>query len=388
MKNDVSIKWSTCIILMILTLAILSPIYYLNSYVKPNTDFPLHALFAADLKEKGIQSLPAFTIAHSAWQYVLVFLNRLAGFSFKKAGFLVAVFAGEMTSLILFLWFWPALADRRTRPWKIPAILLGISIAAPVSLFWPVDHHMYLGYIGITTYHSPTIILLKPFAILQFVLAYRCFDHSTPLKNGQVFAAGLVSLIGTYIKPSLAICLLPALGVYALRRMAQRKYVNLPGLILGFGLPSVLLLLWQFFVTYFANETGSITFSPLEVMGAYSQHLILKLLLSILFPLSVLIAFFKQAKNDGRMMLGWLVFGIGLFFTYFFAEGGPRQMDGNFGWGAEIALMLLFMMSSLFYLEMPRKRTWADLSVQAAWFLQVAFGVVYYFYCVYNNTYI
>jgi hypothetical protein len=159
-------------------------------------------------------------------------------------------------------------------------------------------------------------------------------------------------------------------------------------LFFGIGLPSVLLLIWQFLVTYFANEEGSILFLPLGVMSSYSNNLILKLILSTLFPLLILIIYYRQVKVDDRMILGWLLFGFGLFFTYFFAEGGSRSMDGNFGWSGEISLSLLFIISTLFYLGLPRKQPWVDFLVQASWVLHVVFGVVYYLYCIYNNTYI
>ncbi len=388
MKTNNSQKRSSYTVLFFLVLVIFSPIYYVNAYYKEGTDFPLHALFALDLKERGITSLPAFTIAHSAWQYLLVFINWISGFSFQKSGFIIAVASIELTFLILFLWFWPVLVNNQLSEWKRLFVILGISVATPISILWPLDHHMYLGYIGITTYHSPTITLLKPFALLQFILAYKCFDGYSPLKNSQIVAAGLVSLIAAYVKPSLAICILPALGVFAAYRFIQKRYVNWFGLFFGFGLPSVTLLIWQFLVTYYANDSGSVLFSPLSVMNVYSSNLILKLILSVLFPLLVLIAYFKQVKIDDRMVLGWLFFCFGLFFTYFFAEGGSRSMDGNFGWSGEISLMLLFIISTLFYLEIPRKKTWIDFVVLASWFLHVGFGVVYYFYCVYNNTYI
>lgn len=388
MKNNAFKKWSSYFVLFVLVLIFFSPIYYLNAYDKSSSDFPLHALYAADLKEKGVASLPAFTIAHSAWQYLLVFVHWMTGFTFQKSGFLVAVLATEISTLVLFLWFWPVFTNKQFSMWKSLIVIFGVSIAAPITLLSKMDYLMYLGYIGITTYHSPTIILLKPFALLQFILAYKCFDSVAPLKKSQVLFAGVVSLAAAYIKPSLAICILPALGVFAIYRLTQKKYVNLFGLIFGFGVPSVLLLVWQFLVTYYANDTGSIMFFPLGVMSTYSNYLFLKLFLSIFFPLLILAVYFKQVKLDDRMLIAWLTFGFGAFFTYFFAEGGVRIMDGNFGWSGEISLMILFIVSTLFYLEVPRKQAWVNAIVQTSWLLHIVFGVAYYFYCIYNGTYI
>ena len=47
-----------------------------------------------------------------------------------------------------------------------------------VFVFW--DKLFYLGYIGLATYHNPTIRLLQPVALLSFFCAVRVF---TPLSN-------------------------------------------------------------------------------------------------------------------------------------------------------------------------------------------------------------
>lgn len=387
MKSDIFKKWSSYGILFGLVLLIFSPIYYLNSYNKTGTDFPGHAFFTRLLMENGIESLPAYIIAHSAWQYLLVFVNWMTGFTFEKISFLMVVLSAEITSLVLFLWFWPVFINQRIPLWRSLAIILGVSLATPVSVLWLLDGHMYLGYIGIATYHNPTIILLKPFALLQMIAAYKCFDNSTPLKNRQIIGAAVISLIGTYVKPSLAICILPALGIFAVYRLTQKKYVNLVGLFFGIAMPSVLLLIWQFLLSYYANDTGSVMFSPLGVMSIYSNYLFLKLVLSILFPLLVLIIHYEQVKLDDRLVIAWLVFGFGALYTYFFAEGGPRMTDGNFGWSGEIALVLLFTVSTMFYLEIQKKQFLTDFLIQASWILHVVFGIAYYFVCMFY-TYI
>lgn len=386
-------KWlKSYLLVFILFLLVFFPINYLHSYVKvdnESTDFHLHMLYAAQLEKKGPGGIPAYTLAHSAWEYLLVAVNKLFGFSFRRASLLLALGSVELTALILLLWFWPVLEKKKFPLWKTLLILLGVSIAAPISLLWPVDKLMYLGYIGITSYHSPTLLLLKPFAILQFIFAYRCFYNTPPLLKWQIVCAGLVSLLGTYIKPNFSICILPALAVFAGYRLLRKEYVHLQGLIFGFGLPVFFVLIWQFFLTYYSSDTGGIALMPLKIMSYYSGYLGIKLLLSILFPLSVLVFCFREVVRDARMVVGWLCFIFGAIFTYFFAETGPRIFHGNFTWSGEITLLILFVMSTLFCLENFPKLTHKKISLllSVAWILHVIFGIAYYFYCCFNRLY-
>ncbi len=372
-----------------LAVLLFAPTSYSHAYIRSAdalSDFYQHMKWAISLLRYGTGSIPAFVLAHSGWEWLLISLHYLFGVSFHFAGFIGALFFSTLTVFILFLWYWPVLLKTNQPVWKSAVIILGVSIAAPVSLLWPVDKLLYLGYIGINTYHSPTMLFLKPFAVLQFIYAYHCFVDAYPLKRWQIIAAAIISLLSTFVKPSLAICMLPALGIAAAYQLLQKRYVNVPALIFGIGLPTSLVLAWQFFVTYQAKEAGSIQFVPFGVMRAFSDYLGLKYLLSILLPLAVLLLYFKQALKDTRMILGWLIFLFGLMFTYFFAESS-RFMEGNFSWSGEIALLLLFMVSTLFYLEVFPKSNFQKWTLSGLWSSHVLFGIVYYVNCVLDQPY-
>jgi hypothetical protein len=378
------------LLLFVLTLAIFVPMGYSHTFIKTTdylTDFHQHMLWAISLDQNGTGSIPAYILAHSGWQILLVFLTRLLGISFNVAGFLAVIFLSELTVFILLWWYFPALSNADRALWKGAVAILGVSIAAPVSALWFLDHLMYLGYIGITSYHNPTMILLKPFAILQFIYAYCCFYENNPLKGWQVAAGGFISILATFIKPSLAICILPALGVIVVLRLIQKKYVNLVGLLFGIGLPTLFILGWQFLLSYYENETGGIRFLPFSVMSAYSGYLVVKFLLSILFPFAVVAIFFREAIRDIRMGLGWTIFAFGMIFTYCFAESGPRFLDGNFAWSGEIAMLLLFAISTLFCLENSLKTRLQKQTLSLIWILHVFCGVVYYLFCLFNYPY-
>jgi hypothetical protein len=390
MTFHISDRYKFFLLLFTLALLISAPIGYSHTYIRTTnalTDFNQHMLWAISLDQNGSGSIPPYILAHSGWQILLIFLTRLFGISFNFAGFLSVLFLSGITVLILSWWYSPVLFKADQPLWKSAAATLGVSIAAPVSMLWGLDHLMYLGYIGITTYHNPTMILLKPFAFLQFIYAYHCFYNDHSLKKWQVVAGSLISILATFIKPSFAICILPSLGIIVVIRLIQKKYVNLSKLFFGIGLPTLLVLIWQFLLSYYENETGAIKYLPIAVMSAYSGYLGLKFFLSILFPLAVLIAFFKQAITDIRIVLVWSIFFFGTIFTYFLAESGPRFVDGNFGWSGEIALVLLFAVSTLFFLEISPKTRILKWGLTLTWLLHIMFGIFYYLLCVFNYSY-
>jgi hypothetical protein len=127
---------------------------------------------------------------------------------------------------------------------------------------------------------------------------------------------------------------------------------------------------------------------PFGVMKMYSNYLLPKLVASILFPLFVSLVYIRRAVLDIRMILGWLIFLFGAFITYFFAETGQRFYDGNFGWSGEIALVILFITSTLFYLETPSVHPLGDITLKIIWASHVVFGIAYYFYFLSTKLYI
>ncbi|HEX2993728.1 MAG TPA: hypothetical protein VHP14_02830 [Anaerolineales bacterium] len=373
-----------------LMLLLFAPILYSHSFLitaDDLTDFHKHMLWAVSLGQDGLRSMSSALLAHSAWQFLLVLFHKAFGGSYESAQFLAAVLSFELTAFVLFFWYRPVFYKTDRPDWQIMVVVLGVCIVAPVSLLWYWDGAMYLGYIGITSYHNPTIILMKPFAVLQFIFACQCFYETRLVKNWQIILSAAVSSLCTFIKPNFAICILPALAVFSVYCILKRKYLNYKALFWGLILPTVTVLGWQFVLTYYDDQSSAVIFLPLVVMSVYSRYLGWKFLLSILFPIGLLTMYFKQAVRDVRMILAWLIFLIGAVFTYFFAESGPRLLDGNFVWCGEIASLMLFAVSTLFYFDIFSKNSKSAKLLAGLWSLHVIFGILYYFCCMFSGSY-
>ena len=216
-----------------------------------------------------------------------------------------------------------------------------------VFVFW--DKLFYLGYIGLATYHNPTIRLLQPVALLSFLLAVRVF---TSFSNSWkvVLSSAFLVIFSALIKPNYLLCILPALGLMVVIWLVWKKPVDWRLLIAGFSgarhFDPVGSAIANLYLP--GNDASSIIFDPLGVMSGYSGYLLPKFFLSILFPLVVLIFNFRRVVRDNTLMLAWVGFLASVLQMYLLAELGSRFADGNFLWGAQIMSFILFVASARF----------------------------------------
>ena len=383
-------SWGYALVLSVAVLAIFSPLIYSETHFKAGTvtsDFPAIIEFAQHLQQ-GAGNVPGFAVAHPGWELLLVLANSLFGVSFRTSAFLVTLFSILAAALVLYFWFEPILRARGTPLWLGVVAAIGLNLVTPLSILASVDRKYYLGYIGIISYHNPTIILLRPLALLQFIFAFGCFQQAGSSIWRQTGIAAAVTLLATFAKPSFAICLLPVLSLMVAYRWLKNQPINWRLFIFGFFVPTIAMLAWQFLVAYGSPEKSGIFFYPFGVMAGLSSFLWIKFILSILFPLLVTVLFFPEATRDIRMVLAWLVFLLGAFYSYFLAEGPPRTLDGNFIWSAKIALLVLFCVTTLFLLERIKTIRWKAILCGVVWGLHVAFGLIYYHHIFITQKYI
>ena len=120
------------------------------------------------------------------------------------------------------------------------------------------------------------------------------------------------------------------------------------------AVPAVLTLFYQWYFTFLDNDlfqhpTKTII-APFLVWQHYSPHICTSLILSIAFPLVVLIFNFK--KIDRYLLLSWLTFLVATAIFSLFAEY-PDFASGNFGWGCIAATYILFLFSIKLLLNQP-----------------------------------
>lgn len=281
------------------------------------------------------------------------------------------------------------LAREISSPFRLSYLTAALLLAAPVAILFPLDNHLYLGYISTNVFHNPTILLLKPLALLSFGYGVTALDNNkTPLKQSWLLCA-IMTIACALTKPSFTICILPAMASLSLYRLFSKEPLNRTLLLSGFFLPAILVLVLQFRMTYGADQlqgvysgSSQIIFAPLAVMQSYSSWLFAKLLLSLTFPLALLLCYFRSATRDTGLLLAWLAFLFGAAYTYLLAESGPRMFQGNFSWSGQITLFILFVYSAMFLFSRDcsggngeRKKFYL---CNGALLLHLAFGIVFY----------
>lgn len=256
---------------------------------------------------------------------------------------------------------------------------LALLVATPITLLTP--DNQYFGYMTPYVYHNPTMIPLRPLSLILFVISMWVFGKIISNPNSEQHPSGnsvpplyvwrggwevqllyilltaLLTLACILAKPSFVMILLPSLALATLWRMIFRKPIHWGLLLGGIVIPAVGLLGYQA-LTW---TDGGMAFSPFEVFRLWDYHydpnssanLVLKLILSLLFPIVVYVAYFPRARRDLTLNLAWLCALAGTAFAYLFIDTGD-PVAGNLTWNGQIGVFIIYIVSMLFLLRENR----------------------------------
>jgi hypothetical protein len=351
-------------------------------------EFDSHLQFAQKLEMTGTIPVPHFLfhlvaiVAHSA-------VMQFAGAGYYPRGHSVDMswlIAGVLVMLTIYGATF-GLLDRYLRGAGIgedQSIILSISlmVVSPIFILAPIDGRFYFGYLAPTIYNIPTQPLLKMMTIAVFMFTPSIAEKkASPVK---LIAISLFIVLNGLSKPNFLIIMLPALAVLTTWRVARKKTINLPTIICMIC-SAALVLAWQYYFK-FVNPDGriyesSITFTtPFEVWDHVTGFVPLKFVLSIVFPIYVIVAYWKSAISSIEMQYSWLLFTFGAIFSAFLAETGPQKYAGNFIWSGEVAVFVLFFVSTKFLFSRPRTTSHSSRFKTAVVLLSIHVfcGIIYY----------
>jgi hypothetical protein len=344
----------------LLIMAVIGLTYYMMIFagLHSYTDFRLHHGYAINcINGRGCK-----VIAYPAYHIVLIAVRSFVSFdrnNYFSEFITISAFQVASTLIILHLLTSSTEYGRSVLASMAKVFLaFALIIVAPINLpTWRADLH-YLSYISPNSFHNPTIIALKPFALLAAwnVAALLSLPQvaSRKIRYRATLNATLSTLLSAVAKPVYAICLLPVLLLHTVQsalHRARRKLL-IPLLICIISLTLILIL--QYYLLFSerlpTNGGKGISFSPFLVMNYYVLgyesadieygQILLRLLASIAFPGAVTILFKCAAFKSYFLRVSLLAFLVGAFYTYFLAEGNFKA--GNFGWSGEISLFVWF----------------------------------------------
>ena len=378
------------IALILVTLSISTPVYAQQVKVMQN-DYSAHFQFTLSLLSRHFDAVPLAVYAHPLYQ---IFLISLYFLTFRMIGLfglalIVQIVLQIVMALIIYVWLGGLL--KRNWNWARAVLAVSLLLVAPIMLFVFWDKLWYLGYIGLENFHNPTIMLLRPVAFASFICALRIFSSKHNSWKFVLLAAVLM-IFSELVKPNYALCILPAVGLLTVQYLGWRKPIDWRLLIFGFFLPGGVVLLGQWLMTYsMPGDTGDkIVIYFLGVMKGYSSYLLPKLLLSLLFPLTVFVLNFRKAIRDNNLLLAWFGLLAGLVQMYCLAEVGDRFSDGNFLWGAQVMLFIVFVASVRFLwhekIATGLSFRWKELFAYTFYAVHLFSGMAYYVYAIIVTT--
>ena len=309
------------------------------------TDFESHIEFARQLAETGamlphfgyhvaVIVVEAFTLADWMAAAGIVTLGGVAACAAVVAGWLRGALSSSASALLVAAALVPA----------------ALCVLQPVLPLDPTRYDAWLfGYFPPNQWHSPTTLFSKPFALLLLGLGPAVVwpAYGTRADWPRMLTSAVLVVMSALVKPNFIMAFLPALGVLAVLHWRRTDWRWLG---LGFVLPAVAVLGWQYYVTYALNAEGAgVLLAPLQAIGIRSSTDLVtlgwRLAASVLFPLTAA-ACFPSVRADRRVQLGWATVFIGAAIGYLLAES-QHPASGNFLWSGQLAAFVLFAASAV-----------------------------------------
>lgn len=356
--------WQVLIFILLLTV----PFAVMTYHQLLAGDYPDHLEFAVELAENGF----VIALPHTLFAKSVVILRTLLPFTLvirlgENVREIVRSHSYEITGLLLisaaysltiFVIWKRALFEFRTRRiehanrWSMLVTVI-LMIVGPIFIF-TFPESQYLGYFSANPFHNPTFILLKPLALIWFYVAAENMFGKSSIK--QALIAALLVFLATSTKPSFTITILPALGlVWLCFNTRKFKQLNWWLLIAGMGIMAVLVLATQYLVSYTSagldESVEKFVITPFKTLLSYSDSffvVILKIVMSTIFPLYITVYYWKEIKNKTVFQLGWLNYLVGMIMAVLLSEE-VRFQHGNFLWGPMIGIFILFFITSTHY---------------------------------------
>ena len=308
-------------------------------------------------------------MAEDGWGYSLtaVFYRifyMLPGYHVLVACFL-AFFAGGTMVATYFI-----LRELVFSKWKIRGVkwsALGAAISTNIVMpcfIQAVHYQRYVGYQSPSVWHNSTYTVMKFFSLLTLYYYIRFF---TEYKKKVVWKDWILFTVFLTLSTATKTSFLLVFGPVALVGLFFDFYRKVPiKRILLFAssiLPSVAIVLFQEMVL-FGEDTGN----GIVIEFGYNVYLradkpYFTMILSALFPVLIflfnIIPVCRQTIKDLKhkslpvhtaFFLAWSMWAVGAIQLLFLKETGTRIQDGNFSWGYDFCLFILFVVSIVYYM--------------------------------------
>ena len=308
-------------------------------------------------------------MAEDGWGYSLTavfyrLFSFLPGYHLWVAVFLAFFAGGTMVATYFVLWklvfsHWSV----RFMKWSSLGAAITVNMVMPCFIN-AVHYQRYVGYQSPSVWHNSTYTVMKFFAVLTiaFYLQFaRVYKEKTDWKMWICFTVFLT--LSTATKTSFLLVFAPVAFVGLFYDLYRKVPVKRILLFASAILPSLAIVLFQELVL-FGKDTGN----GIALEFGYNVYLradkpYFTMILSALFPVLVflfnIVPVIKETRKDIRhkslprhtaFFFAWSMWMVGALELLFLKETGERVLDGNFTWGYDLCLFVVFAVSLVYFM--------------------------------------
>lgn len=349
-NKDLIIKMVFSLILFMVTYRLV-----LTYFETGISDFPYHSEVAEGFHFSNLKAEIESGNTYFMWSALVALLHRRGNVTLYGACAVITALANVATLHIAMEYIRRKVPGADNVSW----IYFGAGVLFVGPLFFPwINPDYYLGTWSPNTWHNPTNIMVRPFAVLSVILILDILDAET-VKRKEHILLSIILALSMIAKPSFLQGIAPALALYVLieifftRRVLWRKYL----LLAASFVPAICIMLFQFWLTFYSGNTLSegVGFGYLKTLGRYTNNVWISLLACTAFPLFVIvIETIIQKKNILKksrivFMICYLISGWSeMVFLY---EKGERERHGNFTWGYMLSVFAAFVLAVIEFLD-------------------------------------
>lgn len=256
----------------------------------------------------------------------------------------VVVSAAVVAKLVITFVQGQRLSEGSINPWQwvFACLVLNFGLSIPnIWLHW-FSRQYLVGNVTFNVWHNSTTMLVMPFAMMQFVSAYRWLVSGVRRDLVMMVVWGVLAVC---VKPSYLMAFLPSFGVMTVWRWHLSR-PTLDAIIACSALFAILLL--QKSLLQSAGNLVGVEFGWLRTWRTYHQgarwpdlSIALSFLLSLWLPMAVL-WWRPTLRKDWLVRFGFVQFGFAVMISMVLSESGTRMFHGNFVWQVVICCFLLY----------------------------------------------
>ena len=364
----------------------------------------------------GVSPLEGWKMApYFLWHAIVLFLNRICNIPIDiSASTTCSLFLlGSYFLTAFMISRWCAHIGRKIPPALCGFISFALTILQPVWIeFLDAGTSRGSGSFSINPLFNPTQMAARPFALICFMLMidyFRLIDNPSDKNDSNVFFRGNKKLIGILLsvflfisalaKPVFAEMFIPTVGLIMLGKwitLIVKKDGSASKFFTGsliptfcIAIPCLLCILIQFSAYFlfggsYGGGEGLIITGWLEVWSAFSENIPLSILLSMSFPILVLVTDARNFLGTDIGKLGTVSWIAGFLECALLGEGGDKLLHGDFIWPMLFGMLMLWVAALLHFLKMEKNASSAAAKavVIAGWILiliHLHYGFLYIF---------